>query len=234
MIGAKSYREYNNLPDWQKKRFDDLSNYYFYKRHNDMWYNNAMKKLQQLIASTNMLTCGEDLGMLNPSVHACMANLKILSLELQIMPKETGRKLGDPASYPYLSVCTTSTHDSETLRMWLGKLLGTDMGELESFENGKSVVLKDASPEECKKVLIQNLNSPSMLAIFPIQDWLSINDRLRNKHVNSERINYPDDPDNYWRYRLHINLEDMIAAKSFNNEIADMVNGSGRNKETEN
>ena len=208
MIGGLQSEEYALLTHGEKESYTRLYHNYFYERNNDFWYNNAMKKLQQLIASTNMLTCGEDLGMLNESVSRCMNNLKILSLELQIMPKEYGVDLGNPAKYPYLSVCTTSTHDCETLRMWLGLRNGTN----------------DATTEECYKTIAENMASPSMLAILPLQDWLSIDGTLRNPQASSERINIPSVADHYWRYRMHITLEDLCKADSLNRKIQELAN----------
>ena len=208
MIGGLQSEEYALLTHGEKESYNRLYHNYFYERNNDFWYNNAMKKLQQLIASTNMLTCGEDLGMLNESVIRCMNNLKILSLELQIMPKEYGVDLGNPAKYPYLSVCTTSTHDCETLRMWLGMRNGTN----------------DATPEECCRTIAENMASPSMLAILPLQDWLSIDGTLRNPQASSERINIPSVADHYWRYRMHITLEELCKADSLNRKIQELAN----------
>ena len=203
MIGGMESEEFSLLTHAEQESYRHLYHNFFYKRHNEFWYNNAMKKLQQLIASTNMLTCGEDLGMLNESVSHCMNNLKILSLELQIMPKEYGVDLGNPMKYPYLSVCTTSTHDCETLRMWLGGRNGAE----------------DASPEQCLEVLEKNLSAPSMLAIFPLQDWLSIDGKLRNPDASQERINIPAVADHYWKYRMHITLEELCQAEELNKKI---------------
>ncbi len=218
MIGGMQSEEFALLTHGQKESYSKMYHNYFYTRHNDFWYNNAMKKLQQLIASTNMLTCGEDLGMLNESVSRCMNNLKILSLELQIMPKEYGVDLGNPAKYPYLSVCTTSTHDCQTLRMWLGERNST-----KAASASKDAHTDDAPAEDCAKVLAENLASPSMLAIFPLQDWMSIDGKLRKKDPSSERINIPAIADHYWRYRMHITIEELMKATSFNRKVKELA-----------
>ncbi len=228
MISAHDGAMYRALPQWEKEAYNHLHYNYFFQRHNELWYRNAMKKLQHLIASTNMLACGEDLGMLADSVTQCMNNLKILSLELMIMPKQFGQDLGDPAWYPYLSVCTTSTHDCETLRMWLGKRMGTTMGAVANIDATTTVPITDALPQDCINIIRRNLASPSMLAILPLQDWLSIDEKVRSKYVDSERINDPSNPNHYWRYRMHLNLEDLVAAKGFNGKVADLVKESGR------
>ncbi|MBO7305792.1 MAG: 4-alpha-glucanotransferase, partial [Bacteroidales bacterium] len=209
MIGGRNTEQYKWLPWGQDECYNRLSDYYFYHRHNDFWYRNAVKKLQQLIASTNMLACGEDLGMLNESVERCMRNLKILSLELMIMPKQFGVKYGNPQQYPYLSVCTTSTHDCETLRMWLAK----------DKEDGST----DVCGDECRKVIEENLKASSMFVILPLQDWLAMDEQLRAKNPNDERINVPSNPFHYWKYRMHLNLEELCAAKEFNHKIKELA-----------
>ena len=228
MISAHDGAMYRALPQWEKEAFNHLHYNYFFHRHNELWYNNAMKKLQQLIAATNMLACGEDLGMLSESVTRCMNNLRILSLELMIMPKQFGQDLGDPAGYPYLSVCTTSTHDCETLRMWLGKRLGTTMGAVANVDSTTTVPITDALPKDCADIIRRTLAAPSMLAILPVQDWLSVDEKVRSKYVDSERINDPSNPNHYWRYRIHIPLEEMISAKEFNRKVEGLVKESGR------
>ncbi len=231
MISAHDGAMYRALPQWEKEAYNHLHYNYFFQRHNELWYNNAMKKLQHLIASTNMLACGEDLGMLAESVTRCMNNLKILSLELMIMPKQFGQDLGSPEWYPYLSVCTTSTHDCETLRMWLGKRMGTTMGAVANIDSTTTVPITDALPQDCINIIRRNLASPSMLTILPIQDWLSIDEKIRSRYVDSERINDPSNPNHYWRYRMHLNLEHLLAAKEFNKKVRALVDESGRGKQ---
>lgn len=199
----------------KSSEFTRLSDYFFYERHNEFWYANAVKKLEQLIAATNMLVCGEDLGMLAESVTRCLKNLNILSLEVMMMPKNPGTDLGEPEKYPYLSICTSSTHDSETLRMWLGKRVCKEEP-------------KDAPASECLKIVKRLLGAGSMAVILPIQDWFSIDEKHRNRYFESERINDPSNPHNLWRYRIDICLEDLIEDKAFSNKIKRLIKESGR------
>ena len=135
------------------------------------------------------------------------------------MPKtgmDNGNGIGNPHKYPYLSVCTTSTHDTETLRMWLGRLLHpvspqkAEETNITKYKIKKTLLLPDATAHECQKILDENLDSRSMLIILPLQDWLSTNPKARSKYPESERINDPANPHNYWHYRMEINLEDLI------------------------
>lgn len=218
-ICAQNSDQYKKLSVPTRKKIDKLHNDFFYHRNEKLWYDTAMKKLQQLIAATDMLPCAEDLGMMSESVGKCLRELKILSLEVQPMPKtgmDNGNGIGNPQKYPYLSVCTTSTHDTETLRMWLGRLLHpvspqkAEETNLTKYKIKKTLLLPDATAHECQKILDENLDSRSMLIILPLQDWLSTNPKARSKYPESERINDPANPHNYWHYRMEINLEDLI------------------------
>ena len=184
----------SSLDYWQKKTFDGMYWDFFYHRHEDFWRLNGQKKLPELLSATGMLACGEDLGMVPKCVYDVMDHEKILSLEMPQMQKDR--------PWPYLSVCATSSHDLDTLRMQKEE---------------------DRTPEECEQILRENLASVSMLAIFPIQDWLSIDPDMRRKDFMSERINYPADPQNHWKYRLHLNLEDLASATAFTAKVAEMI-----------
>ena len=80
------------------------------------WAEQALKKLPLLTQSTRMLVCGEDLGMIPSCVEWVMNKLRILSLEIQRMPKDNLVEFGNLYHYPYRSICTISTHDMSTLR----------------------------------------------------------------------------------------------------------------------
>ena len=61
-----------------------------------------------------------------------------------------------------------------------------------------------------------------MWVILPWQDWMSIDQDLRNDDISAERINVPANPENYWRYRMHLTLEQLLNETEFNNKIKSM------------
>ncbi len=195
----------SHLDDSQKDRFYAIYNDFFYHRHNEFWRRNAERKLPELLRASGMLACAEDLGMVPDCVPGVMDHWKILSLEMAQMNK--GR------DWPYLSVCATSSHDMSTLRQ-------------QNYEAGKG----DMKGWEVKRILKGHLDSQSMLAIFPIQDWLAIDESLRREDFENERINDPSNPDNHWCYRLHLNVEDLLKDKAheFRVQIEGLVKDSGR------
>ena len=227
-IAAHATYAYRSLDDASRRSFDALYDEFFYRRHNACWRDSAMSKLPPLLASTEMMACGEDLGMIPDCVPEVMRRLGILSLEIQRMPKSAGELFADPSCYPYLSVCTTSTHDMNPLRAWWEE----DRALTERFYRDVLGMEGDApdvcTPQICRRILEQHLSSPAMLAVFPLQDWLATDPALRAPDPHGERINVPSNPRHYWRYRMPLSLEELLAQTDFNYRIRSMVERAGR------
>ncbi len=227
-ISAQFTYAYRALPDYKRWCFDRLYNDFFYHRHNDFWYGKAMWKLPPIIDATDMLTCAEDLGMIPDCVPAVMGALEILTLDIQRMPKNPREEFGNPANYPYYTVCTTSTHDMGGIRAWWE----ADRAKTQSFynhvlhEQGEAPYF--AEPWVCEKIVDQNLKSPAMLCILPLQDWLSIDGKLRRENPADEQINEPAICPYYWRYRMHLTVEQLLAENVYANHVAALVSESGR------
>ena len=188
-----------SLPQWQQERFGALYNDFFYHRHDEFWRRNAEKKLPELLGATGMLACGEDLGMVPDCVPGVMDREKILSLKMRGMEQE--------GEWKYLSVCATSSHDMETLRMQCAE---------------------DPKPWEVRRMLWDFLDSPSMLAIFPLQDWVAMDPQLRRPDRMAERINEPANPHHHWRFRIHFDLHELLKASELNVAVEGMVKDSRR------
>lgn len=219
---------YESLYDNDKQAFNRLYNDYYYHRNNQFWYREAMKKLPKLVQATRMLVCAEDLGMVPDCVPWVMDELKILSLELQSMPKSPTMRFGDLNSYPYRSVCTISSHDMPTLRQWWDE----DYSRTQDYYNTR-LGRQDAAPhplpgELAKEIIARHLDSPSMLCILSIQDWLAMDEQLRLPDADAERINIPANPKHYWRYRMHLNIEDMIANTALTDTVSTLIRQAGR------
>ena len=227
-IAAQYTYQYRVLSDYEKWCFNRLYNDFFYHRHNDFWYGKAMWKLPPLLDSTSMLACGEDLGMIPDCVPAVMRQLEILSLEIQSMPKDPNAEFGDTWHYPYYSVCTTSTHDMGGIRLWWENDRGVSQRYFNNVlhEPGEAPVY--AEPWICGKIVNLQLQSPSMLCILPLQDWLSTDGRLRRQNPADEQINVPANPRHYWRYRMHLTVENLLSQDSYNGMLSSMIQESGR------
>jgi 4-alpha-glucanotransferase len=227
-ISMHSTAGFRDLPEATRRLLDKIYIDYFYHRHTQFWKQQAMTKLPALISATNMLVCGEDLGMVPDSVPDVMNALEILSLEIQRMPKKVNTEFAMPADAPYRSVCTTSTHDMNPIRAWWEE----DAVLTQRFYN-RALGMQGTAPETCEqwiaeKIIEQHLQSQAMWIILPWQDWMALDTSLCHEHPNAERINVPSNPRNFWCYRMHMTLEQLLKEDDFNAKIKEMITESGR------
>jgi len=226
-IAFHSTFSYSDLDPFTKQKLDELYNHYFYHRHNDFWRDSAMKKLPSLKEATDMLICGEDLGMVPACVPGVMDDLSILSLAIQRMPNDD-RDFWHPSDTSYLSVTSTGSHDMSTLREWWQE----SMDKTQKFFNNILGHFGGApfycEPWIAKDIVNQHLHSPSMWAIFPLQDLLAMDSALRREVPEEERINVPSNPQHYWKYRMHLNIEDLKEADGFNGMLRQLIDQGGR------
>ncbi len=227
-ISAMDDAFFASLNDQEQNAFRHLYNEYFYHRHNDFWYSEAMKKLPALVESTGMLCCAEDLGMVPACVRPLMDELRMLSLEIQTMPKKEGERFSRLENNPYRSVATIFTHDMATLRMWWEE----DQERTQAFYH--DILQKDGpAPDSipgwlCEEVVARHLFSPSMLCLISLQNWLSIDDTVRYPDPSEERINVPANSRHYWRYRMPLYIEQLLSYGSFNDRIKTLILRSDR------
>lgn len=227
-IGIQRDFIFRSLNEQEQNAFNRLYDQYYYHRHNEFWRQQAMKKLPQLTQSTRMLVCGEDLGMIPDCVSSVMNDLRILSLEIQRMPKNPIHEFGYLNEYPYRSVCTISTHDMSTLRGWWEEDYLQTQRYYNTMLGHYGTAPTVATPELCEEVVRNHLKSNSILCILSLQDWLSIDGKWRNPNVQEERINVPSNPRNYWRYRMHLTLEQLMKAEELNDKIRELIKYTGR------
>jgi 4-alpha-glucanotransferase len=220
-----SYRE---LDGHSQHQLRELYIDYFYRRQEDFWREKAMVKLPAIRNATNMLICAEDLGMVPACVPGVMEELSMLRLAIQRMPPDPDRDFWHPADTPYLCVASPSCHDMSTIRGWweedrevTDKFWHTILGHNEPMPYF-------CEPHVVKEIVAQHLWAPCMLAVFPIQDFLGMDPKLRREDPRSEQINVPANPEHYWRYRMHIALEDLLKEDAFNNELRELVAATGR------
>ena len=219
---------YESLNDSDKYVFNRLYNDYFYRRNNQFWYREAMKKLPRLVNATRMLVCAEDLGMVPDCVAWVMNELRILSLELQSMPKDPTLRFGRLSRNPYRSVCTISSHDMPTLRQWWDE----DWDRTQEYYN--TILHRgDAAPHPlpgwlARDIISRHLTSPSMLCVIALQDWFAIDEKLRLADADAERINIPANPKHYWRYRMHVGIEELMENIDYKANLIELISHAGR------
>ena len=233
-VGAQQTAAYRSLPQNKKEAFDRIHNDFFYFRHNVFWEAEAMKKLPAVVnyapsaslsnglfplQTTGMLPCAEDLGMVPACVKGVLEQLEVLSLEIQRMPKTWGHRFAPLEENPPLSVATIATHDMPPLRLWWKENAEQTTAFWHEALHHTGTPPEEATPEVCEEVVKAHLASPSMFCLLSLQDWLSISHRLRSSHPEEEQINVPANPDQYWRYRMHLSLETLLQASGFNEKV---------------
>jgi 4-alpha-glucanotransferase len=226
-ITVHTTRSYKELDDFGKYIINRLYDDYYFQRHDEFWKQQALWKLPALVKATNMLICGEDLGMIPKSVPGVMNDLNIIALEIQRMPKGA-TDFGETETFPYMSVCSPSCHDMSTVRGWWE----SDYAQAQKFYN-KMLKKQGNAPQDCTPEVVsainkQHLDAPSMMAVFPIQDLVGMDKKLRKTDAKAEQINEPSNPQHYWRFRVHLTLEQLLKESALNEKIKTMVQLSGR------
>ena len=218
---------YKYLSDWEKKSIYELYHDYFFKRQDHLWYEKAMEKLPVILNATKMLICGEDLGMVPASVPIVMDELAIIALKVQRMPSEN-IPFYNPKDAGYLNVVTASSHDSSTLRQWWKEDPALTQKYFNQQLNQYGKAPEELNADLAEIIMKQHLYNDAILAIFPIQEFLATDPSLANQNMDQERINNPAVFPHYWRYRIHLNVEDLKNNTSFNQKIASWIKDSGR------
>lgn len=227
-IAFHSTYSYLELDDHTKAVLNDIYTHYYYHRQENFWREQAMVKLPAINKASDMLVCGEDLGMVPDCVPGVMQELGILRLYIQRMPKETDSEFGHPDHAPYLSVASPSCHDMSTVRGWWEEDFNRSQRFYEQIMGhmGEAPVVCDTWISE--EVVQQHLYSSAMWTIFPIQDLVGMDEKLMRRDPVDERINDPSNPDNLWQYRFHMNLDELVGEKEFNKKLRSMVQNAGR------
>jgi 4-alpha-glucanotransferase len=226
-ITVHTTQSYQDLAPWQQSYVLKLYNEYYFSRHDIYWQRQALERLPAVMDASNMLICGEDLGMIPATVPVVMKDLNIMSLEIQRMPKGNTR-WGMVKEYPYASVCSPSCHDMSTIRGWWESDPEMSKAFYYQYLNQNGISPVECTENIARSIVWDHLVSPSMLAIFPLQDLVAMHDEIKKENAASEQINIPANPKHYWRYRFHINIEELVKYKPLIENIRSMLKHSGR------
>ena len=225
-----AYKEpvYDALSNEEKDAFMRLYNNYYYQRHNFFWGLEAIRRLTGVFDSTRMLCCAEDLGMLPDCVQPVLDHLRILTLEIQSMPKHSGFEFSHLEGNPYRSVATISTHDMSPLRLWWEESPERTQRYYVTMLQKQGRAPEHLPAHLAEEIIARHLYCPSMLCLLSLQDWLAMDGELRSKNPREERINVPSDPYNRWKYRMHLTIEELLNADKYNNKVRTMIQRSKR------
>jgi 4-alpha-glucanotransferase len=227
-IGVFQEPVYDALTVEEKDAFMRLYNNYYYQRHNFFWGGEAIRRLTDILSSSRMLCCAEDLGMLPDCVAPVLDQLRILTLEIQSMPKQNGFEFTHLDGNPYRSVATFSTHDMPPLRLWWEESPERTQRYYVTMLQKQGHAPEHLPAHLAEEIIARHLYCPSMLCLMSLQDWLAMDSELRSKNPREERINVPSDSYNRWKYRMHLTIDDLLAAAKYNNKVRTMIKRSKR------
>ena len=232
-IGAQTTRLFEEISEENRNAFNRLHDDFFYRRHDDFWAEEAMKKLPALLDAVNdsegsLLPCAEDLGMVPGCVKSVLEKLEVLTLEIESMPKIYGHRFADVLKNPYRSVATISTHDMPPFRLWWKQDGERTEAYWHEVLHGMGNAPEEATASACEQVVSRHLNSPSMLCLLSFQDWTAISPTLRSPNPEDEQINVPSNPYQNWNYRMHITIEQMALDSAFSEKVRGLIERSGR------
>ena len=227
-IGVYNEPVFDALSTEEKDAFMRLYNNFFYQRHNFFWGNEATRRLTEVFGDTRMLCCAEDLGMLPDCVAPVLDYLRILTLEIQSMPKQSGFEFTHLDGNPYRSVATFSTHDMPPLRLWWEESPERTQRYYVTMLQKQGRAPEHLPAHLAEEIIARHLYCPSMLCMLSLQDWLAMDGELRSKNLKEERINVPCDPFNHWKYRMHLTIEELLKADKYNNKVRTMITRSKR------
>ncbi len=227
-IGVTTEPIFEALSGEDKDAFLRLYNNYFYQRHSFFWGQQAMRRLSAVLKDCRMLVCAEDLGMLPDCVEPVLDELRILTLEIQQMPKQQGFEFAHLDANPIRSVATISTHDMAPLRLWWQESPERRQRYYVTMLQKEGRAPEQLPPHLAEEIIARHLYCPSMLCIVSLQDWLAMDLELRRKQPQDERINVPSDPYNRWQYRMHLTIEELLQATKYNNKVRTMIQRSKR------
>ena len=229
-IGVYNEPVFDALTNEEKDAFMRLYNNFFYQRHNFFWGSEAIRRLTDVFGQTRMLCCAEDLGMLPDCVSPVLDSLRILTLEIQSMPKQNGFEFTHLDGNPYRSVATFSTHDMAPLRLWWEESPERTQRYYVTMLQKQGRAPEHLPAHLAEEIIARHLYCPSMLCMLSLQDWLAMDGELRSKHPREERINVPSDPYNHWKYRMHLTIDDLLKADRYNNKVRTMITRSRRSE----
>lgn len=226
--GVASNPVYNVLSASEKEAFMGLYDNYFFERHQYYWQTTAERRLDGLLADTHLLVCAEDLGMLPKCVGSVLDRSRVLTLEVQQMPKRHGEEFAHLENNPYRSVATPTTHDMAPMRLWWEGNRGRTQRYWITMLQKEGRAPLHLPPHIAEEIVSRHLYCPSMLCMVSIQDLLAMDSNLCSPNVHDERGNAPYDSFNQWKYRMNVTVEELKKSTQFTAKLKTMITRSKR------
>ncbi|HBG65389.1 MAG TPA: 4-alpha-glucanotransferase [Treponema sp.] len=187
-----------------------------------LWKQQALSVLTPICAASKMTACAEDLGVSLACMPDVLKELSILSLKVVRWTREWGKD-GQPyipfEEYPAQSVCTTSVHDSPTLRQWWDNEKQSAEAFLRAVSADQDEGAKDSMPQAAEPFIAktaqfcleQSARTNSAWFVNPLQDYLFLEQKYFLASADDERINIPGSVSSFnWTYRIPVAVEELL------------------------
>lgn len=196
------------------------------EKEDKLWEKQALETLTPICRATRMIPCAEDLGASLACMPGVLDKVGILSLKVVRWNRDWGTD-GQPyvpfSKYPAMSVCTTSVHDSPTLRQWWNNekqsveaylRLVSDGGNGSGDNAGNAETLPNKDDAFDEKIaafcLESSAKTGSNWLINPLQDYLFLNQKYYKERQDDERINVPGSVNSFnWTYRIPVSVAEL-------------------------
>ena len=158
-----------------------------------------------MFIGTDAQVTAEDLGLIPDFVRASLARLQVPGYKVFRWERDwhrAGQPMLDPATFPAVSVATTSTHDIEPLALWWGMLGERERTALLGALDLPRVPDVGFGPDVRDALLTQAYGSGSDLLLLPIQDVFGWADRVNTPATVGEQN---------WTWKLPLSVEALSA-----------------------
>ncbi len=201
---------------------------------NKLWKKQALNALTPITKETNMIPCAEDLGVNLESMPEVLKKLSILSLKVLRWSRkwsENDQPYYSLKDFPSLSVCTTSVHDSPTLRQWWNNEKDSVRKYLEMCSYEQTSDMEGVNPDDCfnphiaYKMLVSAARTNSQWFINPLQDYLYMDEKFYSENPDDERINVPGTVNGFnWTWRIPAMIDELTANENLARNIKEISN----------
>ena len=228
---------WNSLNDGEKNALKGLMDRKGWEQ-NKLWETQSDEILSTLTKSVKMIPCGEDLGAELPCLPYVMEKNGILGLRVNRWTRrwsEGGQPYVPLNEVTYLSVTTTSVHDSTTVRQWWQEDRGGSSlfvrtnpwaFGIDGFDQNRinEVANSPFTPEIAESYQKGVATANSVWIINPLQDFMAMEQKYWTQDSNAERVNVPGSVNDFnWTYRMPVTVEELAGDASLIGKIKGIV-----------
>ena len=235
-------KAWNTLEHWEKEILSGMFNESEQKQER-LWEEQAEKIFSALISESDMVPCGEDLGVYIPCMERVLDKCGILGLKV-IRWCRKWEKLNQPfaslKSYRRLSIVTTSVHDSSTMREWYNEEIKRlnmpadqirpqnffEQSDIDAFgvDSSKIHFTESFCPQTAQLLLETFAKTSGAWFINPLQDWLYLDAKYYDSDQKSERINVPGSVTSFnWTWRMPVYVEELSENQNLTEKISSVA-----------